>query len=309
MPPPPAMRCGRGMHRQPLPHELGTAFTVREARALGVARDRLTALDLRAPFHGVRARVDTAADDVLARCRIYEPRLTSAQFFSHTTAAALWGLPLPTVDSTSLHVSTRPPGREPRTRGVRGHRLDLPIEHLTLRHGLPVPTPAETWAQLGALHRVDDLVAVGDAILTRRLAERADLEEAAQRLARRGMSGFREALPLLRAGAESPRETIVRLILERAGLPEPELNRDLRDEEGRFVARLDLAYPAYRVAVEYDGRQHAELAQFRRDADRWPAIAAQGWLLVRVVDHHLEDPTRSVVAPVDRALRSRGWRP
>ena len=303
------MRCRRGMRRQSLPDELGPAFTVRDARSLGVARDRLTAMDLCAPFHGVRTRVDTAADDVLTRCRIYEPRLTSAQFFSHSTAAALWGLPLPAYASASLHVSALPPGREPRTRGVRGHRLDVPIEHLTLRHGLPVPDPAETWAQLGAMHRIDDLVAVGDAILTRDLAEPADLEEAAQRLARRGAKSLREALPLLRAGAESPRETVVRLILIRAGLPEPELNRDLRDGDGRFVARLDLAYPEYRVAVEYDGRQHAELAQFRRDADRWPAIAAQGWLLVRVVDHHLIDPGRDVVDPVARALRSRGWRP
>lgn len=272
-------------------------------------RDRLAARDLRAAFHGVRALADATTEDVLSRCRIYEPRLTAAQFFSHTTAAALWGLPLPTRGSESLHVSARPPDREPRTRGVTGHRLDLPIELSTLRHGLPVPTPAESWAQLGALNSVDDLIAIGDAILTRQLAERADLEEAAQRLTRRGVSRLREALPLLRPGAESPRETAVRLIVVRAGLPEPELNIDLCDEDGRFLARLDLAYPEYRVAVEYDGRQHAELAQFKRDADRWPAIAAQGWLLVRVVDHHLRDPARSVVAPIDRALRSRGWRP
>lgn len=297
------------MRRQTLPNELGPAFTVREARSLGVPRDRLTAMDLNAPFHGLRARVDAAAGDVVALCRIYEPRLTSAQFFSHTTAAMLWDLPLPASSSANLHVSARPPAREPRTRGVTGHRLDVPIEQLTLRHGLPVPTPAETWAQLGSLHRVDQLVAVGDAILTRRLAEHTDLLEAALRLARRGVSDLREALPLLRAGAESPRETVVRLILVRAGLPEPELNRDLHDEDGSFIARLDLAYPDYRVAVEYDGRQHADLAQFRRDADRWPAIAARGWLLVRVVDHHLLDPARCVVDPVARALRSRGWRP
>ena len=297
------------MQRSPLPEELGPAFTVSEARRLGVSRDRLTARDLHATFHGIRARAHIPTNDVLARCRAYEPRLTSAQFFSHTTAASLWGLPLPALGSIDVHVSALPPAREPRTRGVRGHRLDLPIEHLTLRHGLPAPTPAETWAQLGTLLGVDDLVAAGDAILTGKLAELRDLKEAVQRPGRRGARRLREALPLVRAGAESPRETIVRLILVRAGLPEPELNPDLRDEEGTFVARLDLAYPEYRVAVEYDGRQHAELAQFRRDADRWPAIAAQGWLLIRVVDHHLLDPARGVVDPVSRALRSRGWCP
>ncbi|PTT18539.1 hypothetical protein DBR36_09210 [Microbacterium sp. HMWF026] len=209
-----------------------------------------------------------------------------------------------------MHVSARPPAREPRTRGVVGHRLDVASDFLTLRHGLPVPTPAETWAELASLHGVDDLVAVGDAILTRRLADDADLEDAARRISRRGSADLRTALPLLRAGSESPRESLLRLILIRAGLPEPELNRDLRDgETGRFIARLDLSYPRYRVAVEYDGRQHADLRQFRRDADRWPAIAAQGWVLVRVVDHHLRDPAGRVVAPVESALRARGWRP
>jgi very-short-patch-repair endonuclease len=93
----------------------------------------------------------------------------------------------------------------------------------------------------------------------------------------------------------------------RAGLPEPELNWTLRSEHGRFVARLDLAYPEYKVCVEYDGRQHAEGAQFLRDADRWADIEAEGWITVRVLSHHLADP-RGVVARVTRALRSRGWR-
>lgn len=298
------------MRRHPLPDELGPAFTVREARSLGVGRDRLDASDLRAPFHGIRARANPMPVDVLSRCRVYEPRLSSAHFFSHETAACLWELPLPPSHPAQLHVSARPPAREPRTRGVIGHRLDIPSELLTLRHGLPVPSPAETWAQLAVHVGVDELVAVGDAILTRQLADRGDLEEAVRRLSRPGVADLREALPLLRAGSESPRESLLRLILSRAGLPEPELNRDLRDDEtGRFIARLDLSYPRYRVAVEYDGRQHADLRQFRRDADRWPAIAAQGWLLVRVVDHHLRNPAACVVQPVERALRARGWHP
>jgi hypothetical protein len=295
------------MRRQPLPVELGTDFTVRQARAAGVLRDRLTAQDVWAPFHGVRHLRSSDLTTVLDLCRAYEPRLTSAQFFSHQTAATLWDLPLARPHGRDLHVSAVPPAREPRARGVSGHRVVVTAEHVTLCRGLPVAAPAEVWAQLAAHTSLDDLIAVGDAILTRELAGLEELSDAATRLRRRGSKELVAALPLLRAGAESPRESLVRLILIRAGLPEPELNWVLRDSAGNFVARLDLAYPAYRVAVEYDGRQHAAQAQFRRDADRWPAIAAQGWQLVRVVDHHLERPRSAIVAPTLRALRSRGW--
>ncbi|OZD46372.1 hypothetical protein CH252_21390 [Rhodococcus sp. 06-1477-1B] len=293
------------MQRRHLPAELGTAFTVREAMSLGVPRDRLSAKDLHAPFHGTRSTSDIAT--VLDRCRAYEPRLTGTQFFSHQTAALLWGMPLRGPAPHHLHVSAIRPDREPRTRGVIGHRLDIRPSQLTLRHGLPTACPVETWAQLGADLEEDDLIAIGDAILTAGLGDRADLVEAAGRPRRRGAKALAAALPLIREGAESPRESAVRLILARAGLPEPELNWVLRDETGNFVARLDIAYPGYRVAVEYDGRQHAELEQFRRDADRWPAIARQGWILVRVVDHHLREPHKHVVAPTRRALESRGW--
>jgi len=296
------------MRRRPLPSDLGSAFTVSEARQLDVPRDRLFVRDLSAPFHGVRAR-QAVHSTVLEKCVAYGPRLTSAQFFSHETAAALWEMPMPRAHFDRIHVSAIAPAREPRTIGVIGHRLMISADCLTLRHGLPVTTAAETWAQLAATTKEDDLVAIGDHLLTHGLADRDDLAEACARLRRRGAADLAPALASIRPGAESPRESQVRLILVRAGLPEPELNWTLCDANGGFVARLDMAYPDHRVAVEYDGRQHADVAQFRRDADRWPAIASQGWNLVRVVDHHLRDPDRRIVGPTVRALRARGWRP
>lgn len=247
------------MRRRPLPADLGSAFTVRDARRLDVPRDRLSARDLSAPFHGV-STLRRQNISVREMCEVYAPRPTSAQFFSHHTAGVLWGMPLPVPQPDRLHVSAMAPAREPRTSGVIGHRVTISAE-------------------------------------------------ACARLHRRGARDLAPALASIRLGAESPRESKVRRILMRAGLPEPELNWTLRDARGNFVARLDMAYPDHRVAVEYDGRQHADVHQFRRDADRWPAIAGQGWLLVRVVDHHLRDPERFIVAPTVTALRSRGWRP
>lgn len=297
------------MRPRPLPPELTTrAFTVDEASHAGVPAKRLRAQDLTTPFPGVRAGNDLPSASVLDRCRLLLPRLEAHQFFSHVTAAALYDAPLPgRWASGDLHVGALHPRREPRIAGVVGHRLALRHDDLTLVAGLPVPGAAETFAQLGGLLSFRDLVGVADHLLRIGAVESGELLAAANVAHRRGAVLLREAAAAARAGSESVRETHTRLALIDAGLPEPELNWTLRTDSGRFVARLDLAYPRYRVAVEYDGRQHAEPAQFARDADRWNAIADEGWLLIRVLAHHMQEPRRLLIPRVLAALRSRGW--
>jgi hypothetical protein len=292
---------------RPLPDHLAGSFHVRDADASAIPRRRLIAADLCAPFHGVRARVGTPSADTLDRCRLYAPRLRAGQVFSHETAAALWGMPLPSTRSEALHVSAVPPIREPRTVGVVGHRMALAQRDVTIVDGLPVTDPVTTWTHLAARLPESPLVAVGDWLLSRGVSE-DELAAAAARFTGRGAVSLRRACGRARPGVESPRETAVRLVLVAAGLPEPHLNWTLR-ADGVFVARLDMAYRDYRVAVEYDGRQHALADQFRRDADRWRAITDAGWTLVRVLAHHLEHPQRDIVAPVRRALVAGGWSP
>lgn len=154
------------MRPRPLPADLGCSFHVQDADRAGVPRRRLAARDVHAPFHGVRMiGAKTSSPDVRELCRAYLPRITGGQFFSHTTAAALWGMPLPFIPGDSIRVSANPPAREPRTRGIIGHRLRMPEDGLTLIEGFPVPTPAQTWAQLGGMLRADDLIAAGDWII------------------------------------------------------------------------------------------------------------------------------------------------
>ncbi|HET6394223.1 MAG TPA: DUF559 domain-containing protein [Blastococcus sp.] len=70
----------------------------------------------------------------------------------------------------------------------------------------------------------------------------------------------------------------------------------------------DLGYPRWKVAVEYEGRQHAERDQFGRDVGRYSLMAADGWLTLRFAARHLGGP-HAVVGRTRRALESRGWRP
>ena len=78
-------------------------------------------------------------------------------------------------------------------------------------------------------------------------------------------------------------ETRLRMVIVLAGLPEPKVNHVLPDLAGEWLARLDLSYPAYRLIIEYDGRQHAEDSrQWHRDLERREQLETLGWQLVIV---------------------------
>ncbi|WP_430647618.1 endonuclease domain-containing protein [Agromyces sp. GXS1127] len=265
----------------PLDLQLGP-FHVRTASERGIPRSRLRAPDLVAPYHGVRsAAVPTSVRD---RCGAYVERMRVDQWFSHTTAAQLWELPLPSrlEREHRLHVSSS--RREPEAAGVIGHRIvERPAVQLHL--GLPVLGPAETWCQLGAVLPVDALVEAGERLLAwpAPLCTPADIERAVTaHRGRRGAVAIAAAYPLLRDRAASPRETRLRLRLVAAGLPEPLRNHPIRLLDGRTV-HGDLVYDAERVVVEYDGEQHRpDDAQFARDVDRLNALALAGWLVIRI---------------------------
>lgn len=176
--------------------------------------------------------------------------------------------------------------------------------------GLPVEAAVRAWVQVAHSWTFEALVAAGDFLVARRrpLATIEQLREEAAWARRRTV--LAPMLAAIRVGAESPEETRLRLLLRRGGLPEPELNVDILDDQGRFIGRGDLVYPRWRVLVEYDGRQHAEdVYQFARDADRWHAFEVSGWRLVRVLHHHMRDGGMTALQRVESALLQAGWRP
>ncbi|MGH3846830.1 MAG: endonuclease domain-containing protein, partial [Pseudonocardiaceae bacterium] len=81
--------------------------------------------------------------------------------------------------------------------------------------------------------------------------------------------------------AESPMETRSRLVLVLRGLPRPELQYQVFDEFGGFIARLDMAYPQLKLAMEYDGRGHIAPWQQESDARRLNLLDASGWSVLR----------------------------
>lgn len=257
---------------RPLPSPLaGIAFDAGTAQRAGIDRNRLRRRDLHHPFRGVRSPTLPVA--LRERCEAYLPRMRPGQVFSHVTAASLLGLPLPFgLDEGPLHVSALRPSAAPRTAGVTGHRLTVQPETIA-SEGLPLCAHRETWCQLASILGLDDLVVIADHLLTRTKDERRArglLAEAIEANRREGAALLRRALAEARRGSASPGETRVRLVLVRAGLPEPLLNHRVHDAFGRYLGKGDLVWLEQKVVLEYEGGQHGlDLGQFRYDVERY----------------------------------------
>ena len=298
-------RChGQRVSRTPLPaHLRGRAFSVAEAREAGLDRGRLRGRDLHRPFRGVRT--DVAPDGVLARAHALTQRLPAEAFFCSTTAALLTGVPLPIhlAGEQHLHVAVPGPRRALRVAGAIGHSLYVPPAQVVESDGLRLSGPELLWLELGAVLPLGDLVAAGDHLVHWRhpVTSPPRLRLAlAQTLQRRGRPLLREALPLLDAHAESPQESILRVLLVTSGITGLVSNHGVVTRDGSRY-RIDLALPELRIAIEYQGDHHRERQQFRADMTRRSRLEADGWTVIEVNADDLRDPSE-LLARIRRLL-------
>jgi len=326
------------MTRRPgdLPPDLAkAAFTVAQGRSRGLSKERMRGGDLDRPFRGVRHpafeepddddgerdRFERASADLADRCASLELVLPEPGFFCHITAARLWPLPLPMTKSDEpLHVGVSPPHHPPRRSGVAGHQITDPHTRVVVREGRRVIDPASLFCQLGTALRLDDLVAVGDAlVLVPRFSNDTDgrpwvtlteLGERVERFRGRGKGRVAEALSLIRPGSESRPETLVRLAIRQAGLPEPEVNSEVVAEDGTSLGFADLRYRRERLIVEYDGDQHrVDTVQFDKDVRRLDAFAANGWRVVRITGREFFGDRFGCTVRIRQALLAAGQEP
>jgi hypothetical protein len=222
---------------------------------------------------------------------------------SHTTALRLLGVEIGT--EWPLHFSTNTTAQCFDKRLVL-HRRKGQL-HPTNVEGLPVLGPDRSFVDAATLLRWRDLVIVGDRLVHLGLTTVAGLQHYAHARHLDGVVRARRAAKYVRARVESPQETAVRLLLLFARLPEPETNVDICDDHGRFLARGDLVYAAYKVLVEYDGWHHERDARQRqRDHERREQLEAAGWRVIVVTAKDFETP-RLIPIRVHAALRDRGY--
>ncbi|SPM28606.1 hypothetical protein HMPREF0591_3992, partial [Mycobacterium terramassiliense] len=248
-------------------------------------------------WHGVYGRgqvttalrlrgLDLAADTTIVACL--------------GTAAAVYGFD--TERTADLHV-LNPPGRQLRScEGLVVHRRQGAPQALV--GGRPATTPAWTAIEVARGLRRPRALATLDAALRSGTCSREDLERAVkQQAGRRGIVTVRELVVLASPQAESPMESEARLVMIDGGLPEPVLQYEVLDPQGRLW-RLDFAWPVLRVAAEYDGIDwHSGPEAFFRDRRRASALQELGWLIVPIVAEDVRYRPRELVRRLETQLR------
>ncbi|MFJ5954419.1 DUF559 domain-containing protein [Paenarthrobacter sp. NPDC092416] len=300
----------------PFPATLVVApFTLEEAITAGVARPQLWR---RPEIESVSRGLYRHADwdfELTAAARSLSASSPGA-WVSHVTAARIHGLCLPPwlSDSNELHLS-KPRHLQPvRRKGVIGHTVLVSEDEIENVHGICISTRARTWLDLARRLPLSDLVCLGDELIriprpefegrTDSFTTIAALRTMVDRHKNfQGVVRAREALEIMRVGADSAPETLLRLAMLDAGIPEPELQVRLRPDDP-FSPSADLGFRGRRVAIQYDGGHHLEEAQALSDRRRDKAFEAAGWVVLKFGKEDLADNFAKATRRIKKVLRT-----
>ncbi len=267
-----------------------------------VASGRVTPYVLRSRFLAVHPDVYIAPDaELTARGRAHAAWLWSRRraLVAGRSASALHGARWADdrAPAELLYDYRRPPST------IRTWSDRVADDEIQLISGIPATTPARTALDLACRSPLNAAVATIDALARATELEVCDVELLADRYGgRRGIRRARTALSLVDPGAESPRETWLRLLLIRAGFPPPRTQIPVH-AFGALIACLDMGWEDIKLAVEYEGDQHrTDRRQFNKDIRRAESLADAGWMIVRVT---AEDTPGGIIARVSTAWRRR----
>ncbi len=248
-----------------------------------VASGRLTAYQLRSRCVAIYPDIYVPRDTVItAKARAQAAWLWSDRrgVVAGRSAAVLLGSKW--IDARHpaelIHDNRRPP------KGIRTRIDRVEDDEVTVLSGMRVTTPARTALDLACRYPVDEAVALIDALANATHLKMADVALLVERYrGRRGIKRARAILELVDAGAESPRETWLRLLAVRAGFPRPRTQVPVYDEYGVLVGVFDMAWDDSLVAADYEGDQHrTDRRRFGRDIHKAETVTRMGWTHIRV---------------------------
>ncbi|MBI3223917.1 MAG: hypothetical protein HYZ39_02540 [Mycolicibacterium cosmeticum] len=234
---------------------------------------------------------------------IYVPREQEPTTWERAYAAWLWSIRAGVIaglTATALHGAryveeTEPielysPSRRPPV-GIVTHKGGMTASEIVDRGGVPITTVERTAFDLGRLDPLDEAVARLDALGNATGFKAVDVLRMARERhsGARGMRRLVEALDFYDAGAESPRETWLRLLVIRNGYPRPTTQIPVLSADGQRRYFLDMGWAERKLAIEYDGDHHRyDPIQFARDIVRSEDLDELDWRRVRVTKRHGE---------------------
>jgi hypothetical protein len=287
----------------PIPSALlGRPFLASTAHRLGLSAQVLRGRRFRRVFHAVYVEA-TVPDSLELRVDAVRLLVPEAAVVSHFTAAQLRGLPVPASDQ--IHISIPAEIRGPRIAGVRPHEGS---PSAVLRHGRRISAPIDNFVELAETLSLVDLVILGDAMVRRGFCATDELVAGvASTRSRRGVRMARRAAALVRPRVDSPMETRLRLLLVFAGLPEPEPGYIVRDGLGEWVGEVDLAYDAYKIALEYHGDVHRTTrGRWQSDVAKIELLRALGWTVIVITAWDLDGRPERLLERIHAALEVAG---
>ena len=184
-----------------------------------------------------------------------------------------------------------------RMSGITVWAVAIDDDAIQLIDGMRVTTPARTAVDLACKYPVDIAVAAIDALARATRLKVLDIELAAERHPRRhGLGPARKTIQLVDPGAESPRETRLRLLAIRAGYPRPDTQVPVYNEYGAFIGEVDMAWRDRKIAIEYEGAHHRTPERFAKDLRRIRAMTEAGWNVIRVTAQDTDGTVLRLIA-------------
>ena len=224
--------------------------------------------------------------------------------------------------TAKLHTVAQSPARRGRVKKSTSLSADVTVhvwKGLSARHvrevaGVPVLAPVPSWALAAGQWDIQDGVMVAESLIRHRFATREGLIEFVKTENVPYRSKCLDALELVQSGSDSPKETEMRLVLVRYGLPimRPNCVVPGVNFANGAVVTLDLVDAEHRFGLDYQGDHHrTDRAQYRRDQSKLSRLAAAGWTVFSVTQLDLSDELHraAFAMNVAHALSSIAGRP
>jgi very-short-patch-repair endonuclease len=221
---------------------------------------------------------------------------------SHRSALRLWGL---RSRDDALEVSVRRPATGALS-GIVVHRsVDLEPCDITECDNVALTSVARTLCDAGLIFPATEVQRLVDHAIATEMVTATKLRRVRERVGEHGRNGVIkldaavDGLPAGAAATDSGPEIALLRVIEDAGLPAPTLQHPVQLPGGtRFI---DVAYPAFRLALEYDGvDEHTRVDRFVDDRVRQNELVVRGWTILRYTHVQLRDRPWEVVTQIRR---------
>jgi predicted transcriptional regulator of viral defense system len=231
---------------------------------------------------------------------------------SHESAALLHNIDLIGEEIADVTITTWSGGRRGHRHSVHTYSNEMPGSHITRKFGLPLTTAARTAVDLARTLPYAAGVVAADSALHRGLTTAAELwHVAGQCRLRRGGYRANRVVHFADRLAESPLESLARVIFDEGGLPQPELQVSITSTDNQFIGRVDFFWRKYKLIVEVDGAAKYDEDPTRARAQLWrdKALRRAGYEVLHFDWREVTAESDQTVAAVWAELRARGAEP